>query len=109
MTKEKQDELSKEELLAWFDDLACGEESIDMWTLEESKQANQQIRKLIEDYDVMETYKKDWEHPKVSKEFVKNLAQKFISITETWRKNYIKEWIYEIKQAFKKAGIEVEE
>ena len=71
------EELSKEELLAWFDDLACGEESIDMWTLEESKQANQQIRKLIENYDVMETYKKDWEHPKVSKEFVERWVLKF--------------------------------
>ena len=75
------EELSKEELLAWFDDLACGEESIDMWTLEESKQANQQIRELIEDYDVMEAYKKDWEHPKVSKEFVEKYKKELLNQT----------------------------
>jgi len=102
------EELSKEELLAWFDDLACGEESIDMWTLEESKQANQQIRELIEDYDVMEAYKKDWEHPKVSNNDILELAEN-IWDTIFYQHNGVPSICELVKEMLKEIPVEVEE
>ena len=61
-----------------------------------------QILKLIEDYDVMETYKKDWEHPKVSREFVEKWSKRSLSVTVGETEGVLTEMLQE-------AGIEVEE